>query len=232
MVCDKISKHHPEEIFHHNKLKDYIINWDNINIPAGNRDIDRLETNNTGLISINVYEPDDLLNEEKIIKTRSTKVRDAKYHIDLLKIYDEKDRSHYVLVKRLSRLLNCQSNSNTKEQHYCKYCCHPFTHERGLDAHYENGCEVFEGQKIKLPNKGDYIEFNRHNTKLKCPYVIYGDFECLTVITRDGIKGTYQEHKPCIYMLNVVNSIDNISTPYLYRGDDCMDKFVEQLAKI
>ena len=33
-------------------------------------------------------------------------------------------------------------------------------------------------------------------------------------------------------MLNVVNSIDHTGTPYLYRGEDCMDKFVEQLSKI
>lgn len=33
-------------------------------------------------------------------------------------------------------------------------------------------------------------------------------------------------------MLNVVNRIDNTSTPYLYRGEDCMDKFVIQLAEI
>ena len=50
--------------------------------------------------------------------------------------------------------------------------------------------------------------------------------------TSHWIKGTYQEHKPCGYMLNVVNSIDNTSTPYLYRGGDCMDKFVEQLSQI
>ena len=48
----------------------------------------------------------------------------------------------------------------------------------------------------------------------------------------DGIKGTYQEHKPCGYMLNVVNRIDKTSTPYLYRGEDCMDKFIEQLGNI
>ena len=78
--------------------------------------------------------------------------------------------------------------------------------------------------KTSLPKKGEYIKFNKYNTKLKCPYVIYGDFECLIVNTSDGIKGTYQEHKPCGY---VVNSIDNTSTPCLYRGEDCMDKFVE-----
>ena len=51
-------------MFHYNKLNDDIVNWENINFPAGNRDIDRLETNNNGLISIDVYEPDDLWNEK------------------------------------------------------------------------------------------------------------------------------------------------------------------------
>ena len=47
-----------------------------------------------------------------------------------------------------------------------------------------------------------------------------------------GLRGTYQEHKPCGYMLNVVNRIDKTSTPYLNRGEDCMDKFIEQLGNI
>ena len=33
-------------------------------------------------------------------------------------------------------------------------------------------------------------------------------------------------------MLNAKNSIDNSCQPYLYRGEDCMDKFVEQLTEI
>ena len=37
-----------------------------------------------------------------------------------------------------------------------------------------------EGQQTKMPNKDTYIEFEKHNTKLPCPFVIYGDFECLT----------------------------------------------------
>ena len=39
-------------MFHYNKLKDDIINWEGVNLPAGNRDIDRLEVNNDGLISV------------------------------------------------------------------------------------------------------------------------------------------------------------------------------------
>ena len=33
-------------------------------------------------------------------------------------------------------------------------------------------------------------------------------------------------------MLNVVNSIDNTSQPYLYRGEDCLDHFVNKLREI
>ena len=37
--------------------------------------------------------------------TRTTRIRDAKYHIDLLKIYDEKDRNYYVLVKKNEQVI-------------------------------------------------------------------------------------------------------------------------------
>ena len=76
------------------------------------------------------------------------------------------------------------------------------------------------------------MSFQKHYKKLKCPYVIYGDFECLTTPSSEGIKGTYQHHKPCGFMLNVVNSITNEATPYLYRGEDCMDRFCSTTNKI
>ena len=56
MVFDKINSHHPEYMFHYNTLKDDIINWEGVNFPAGNRDIDRLEVNNGGLILGNVFD--------------------------------------------------------------------------------------------------------------------------------------------------------------------------------
>ena len=114
VVFDKISKHHPEEMFHYNKLNDDILKWDGVNFPTGNKDIDRFEENNKS-VSINVFETDDCLNDNKIILHRGTKNRNSKYEIDLLKIYDENNNYHYVLVKNKSRLLNCQSNANTKK---------------------------------------------------------------------------------------------------------------------
>ena len=84
VVFDKISKHHPEEMFHYNKLNDDILKWDGVNFPTGNKDIDRFEENNKS-VSINVFETDDCLNDNKIILHRGTKNRNSKYEIDLLK---------------------------------------------------------------------------------------------------------------------------------------------------
>ena len=218
-------------MFHYNKLKDDILNWDGVNFPTGNRDIDRFEENNK-LVSINVFETDDCLNDNKIIIHRGTKNRNAKYEIDLLKVCDEDNNYHYVLVKNKSRLLNCQSNKNINKKHYCHHCLNPFSTEKARKKHLEKGCMASEGQQTKMPDKDTYIEFEKHNTKLPCPFVIYGDFECLTTNSNTGIKGTYQEHKPCGYMLNVVRRIDNTCQPYLYRGEDCMKRFVEKLTEI
>ena len=90
-------------MFHYNKLKNAILNWDGVHFPTGNRDIDRFEENNKS-VSINVFEPDDCLNDNKIILHRGTKNRNAKYEIDLLKIYDENNNHHYVLVKNKCRV--------------------------------------------------------------------------------------------------------------------------------
>ena len=114
VVYDKISKHHPEEMFHYNRLNDDILNWDGVNFPTGNRDIDRFEENHK-LVSINIFEADDCLDDHKIIIHRGTKNRHAKHEIDLLKIYDEDNNYHYVLVRNKSRLLNFQSKKYQQE---------------------------------------------------------------------------------------------------------------------
>ena len=89
-----------------------------------------------------------------------------------------------------------------------------------------------------MPEAGATIEFKNHFKKLKAPYVIYADFECLTVpidVKSKSTKATttsYQNHRPCGFMINVVNAITGSNEPYLYRGEDCMDKFVEKMNEV
>ena len=80
-----------------------------------------------------------------------------------------------------------------------------------------------------MPDRIISLNFLKYNAKLECPFVIYDDFECLTINDNKAIKGTYQEHISCGYLLNIINGIDIFSQPHLYRGENCMDKFVEQL---
>ena len=94
-----------------------------------------------------------------------------------------------------------------------------------------------EGQQIEMPTPDEKLKFKHHFKKLRCPFVIYADFECLTEELKkpedDEIKTyNYQEHKPCGFMLNLVNSIDNTNKELLYRGDDAVDVFCNKINEI
>ena len=53
-----------------------------------------------------------------------------------------------------------------------------------------------------MPDEGSEIEFKNHYRKFKCPFTIYGDFECLTMETgnfkpdnpQNSYTPKYQKH--------------------------------------
>ena len=44
-----------------------------------------------------------------------------------------------------------------------------------------------------MPVKDTYIEFEKHNTKLPCPFVTYGDFECRPVEEESVLRCPFEE---------------------------------------
>ena len=110
-------------------------------------------------------------------------------------------------VKTKSRCLNTQHDKDGHHKEFGHYCHQAFGSKRVLEKHLEKGCLAVDGQKFTLPEKGSYMEFDKHNTKSKCPYVIYVDFECLTTKSKQNkvFKGSDHEQKPCGFMLNIVN---------------------------
>ena len=237
-----MKKDHPDRMYHYNKLKenDNLIKWDGVEFPASNEDIDTFEEINDRAISVNVYAIDPN-GTNSIVVNRVTKIKNPSCHVNLL-LLEENDNNHYVLIKDYSRLVNSQMSKHTRKMFSCMYCQHGFTSEKLLNNHLINGCMTHEIQQIVLPKEGETMSFQKHYKKLKCPYVVYGDFECLTTPLSEGIKGNehepkplkgaYQHRKPFGFMLNVVNSITNEATPYLYRGEDCMDRFCSTINKI
>ena len=204
------------------------LNFDGVTFPANNNDIDKLEELNHN-VSVNVFEVDD--EQEQIVIGRKLKNKDAKCHIDLLRI-DEDDISHYVYVKDCSRLLNSQKSKFRNKSYFCKYCHNGFGTQELLNKHYEKGCMEVEGQQIEMPTPDEKLKFKHHFKKLRCPFVIYADFECLTEELKkpegDEIKTyKYQEHKPCGFMMNlVVTAVDDTNHEFLYRGADAVDVFL------
>lgn len=74
------------------------LNWDNVKFPSSNADIQKLEDNNEGKLSINVYHIRSELQSETILLYRRSKITQATSEIDLLKLEDG-DNSHYVYIK-------------------------------------------------------------------------------------------------------------------------------------
>ena len=235
-------KDHPQRIYHYKKYvdsdgernelreSDNFIKWNDMNYPVCNDDIDHFEEINGRTISINVYTIDE---ENKSIRPdRITTISKPVCHVNLLKIDHDDAFNHYVLIKDYSRFMSSQTNNHREKLFHCTYCQKGFQRETLLTNRITKGCLANEVQSTQMPEKNEKMQFKNHGKKLKAPYVIYGDFECLTAHSKEGIKGTYQHHKPSGFVLNVVNSITNDMTPYLYRGENCMDKFCDTMNKI
>ena len=231
-------KDHPCDMYHYKKyVNDSFIKWDNINFPVGNDEIEQFEEQNKH-ISVNVYYINPDTNSKTILLYKRSNNSQAQQKIDLIKLTGENGNSHYVYIKNYNKLMGSQTNKTNRKKHHCRTCSHGFKSEELLKQHEEQGCLAVEGQEIKMPEVGATIEFKNHFKKLKAPYVIYADFECLTVpidVKSKSTKATttsYQNHRPCGFMINVVNAITGSSEPYLYRGEDCMDKFVEKMNEV
>ena len=94
-----------------------------------------------------------------------------------------------------------------------------------------------EGQQIVIPKPYEKVSFKHHFKKLRCPFVVYADFECLTEevenpTDKDIKTYNYQEHKPCGFMINMVNAVENTNFEFMYRGKDAVDVFCQRLNEI
>ena len=166
--------------------------------------------------SVNVYTVDK--DNNKIRTDRVTKIVKPNCHVSLLRLEDDDGsddpsrdprdgNSHFVFIKEYSRLMGSQTSQHKEKLFHCRFCQKGFQQESLLTAHTFKGCTANEVQAIEMPEENDKLSFPKHYKRLRCPYVISGDFECLTTLSDEGIKGTYQEHKPSGFMLNDVNSV-------------------------
>ena len=73
-------------------------------------------------------------------------------NINLLRISDDDDNSHYVYIKRVSRLFNLSSTKKDTENYcpYCNKCFYSFDFSDHINKCYK--IQFNEGSLIKLPS--------------------------------------------------------------------------------
>ena len=88
--------------------------------------------------------------------------------------------NHHVWIKDCNKLMNTQSKDGHK-LFFCYYCLQHFISEE-IQKNHAKGCLKMNGTpKAKMPCKDKNIFFMNSGKRLMAPFVIYTDFECITV---------------------------------------------------
>ena len=228
------------------KSKEDTLNMKGIQYPVSFRDTDRFESQNTDIsISVLGYNK-----EERVYPLRISKYTRRKHDIVLLLLKgvkkgengEEKENSHYVLVKNISALLASQINNHDHKRHFCLNCFNSFQDEDQLKEHkdycYENECV-----KILIPPSGTYLRFKNFLHSEKAPFAIYADFES-KIIEMDNCNPDpnksytkkYQKHEPVSFCYYIKSFNENVyesrirsyikETP---EGEDVINIFIKWL---
>ena len=217
---DRVTKYERYE----NSLK-----FDNIQFPVKLNKIPKFEKFNK--INVNVFSYDEKYNvfPLQISKNNFNKV------FDLLLI-SNKNNDHYCWIKNVDGLASKQINKDSHKYFHCKKCMHGFKTKDLLEKHNKN-CTT-EPNKIVLPDeKEKFMKFKNYAHQLKVPFVIYADFEFLTIPLNSNnnrnnnisFTEAYQHHTPCGFAYKVVCCENQYySKPkVLYRGKSCVEKFLD-----
>ena len=144
--------------------------------------------------------------------------------------------SHYCYIKSLGRLLR-QQYYDTK-RHFCTRCLQGYKTEELLEKH-RTLCRgaAYRPIRIDMPEKGkNTLQFTNYQKQMKAPFVIYADSESIlekisTCMPEPGESSTTQTeiHKPCGFSFVAVRTDGEVVKDFLYRGEDCVQRFLAAL---
>ena len=208
------------------------LNITNLKFPLAVSDVVKFEKLNPS-ISVNVFAFED--RSACIYPVYVTSFKERQHHVNLLLIVDNKTgKSHYTLIRSMSRLLGDRTMRKTAH-YYCDYCLHGFIRQDLLDNHIED-CKKYGIQKITLPKEEEkFVSFKSVEKQLPVPVIIYADFESFTskVQKCEGPSSStdpYELHVPSGYSFYIVSSHPKFK-PILecYHGPNVVEHFLRRL---
>ncbi len=239
-----VMRHDHPRIGHPNRVKDLVdqyknnpaeYNWEGIQFPATIRDIKLFETLNKR--TINMFTAKKTKSEGYLLTPLYLSNRDQTNPIDLFWFDD-----HYGLITDFNKL-NFSITKHKEKKFFCKRCLHHYNTPESLKQH-ENVCRNFEYTRTILPTeKNKYLEFTKYERGMRVPFVIYADFECLTMPiygpecdpkdkTRPATN-RYQHHVPSQCGFYVVSNIPGVTfDPFIYTGPDANLVLLTELGRL
>ncbi|CAN8016672.1 unnamed protein product [Ixodes persulcatus] len=183
------------------------------------QDVQAFERKNS--VSVNVYGYD---REQRFVYPLKVNDIEREKHVDLLLIDD-----HFVLITNFAGLF---ANRRT-HRFRCKRCMMGFRFSTALGS-YLSLCKEKKAVRTVCPVKGDALYFRSPHAMEPFPYFCVYDFEA--ILEAENMGQAYEKHVPSSFCILVIQSTDSrIVEQFLYRGEDCVEKFISilnQLSKL
>ena len=222
------------------KYKPYMheLNQKGLKFPLIPKDVKKFERQNS-TISVNILQ----WAENRALPLQVTEYRDRPHHVNLLLLHDNKiSKSHYTLVRDLSRLVAGRTKARSKA-HVCPYCLYCFTNPNLLKNHIpEEWRTTFHPvKKITFPEPKDnedvdfdILRFKNIRRTLPVPFARYCDFESFLVPVKDDDSTSNTKarelHQPSGFAcLRVAQVPEHNEKLFTYSGDNVMTLFYEHL---
>ena len=174
--------------------------------------------------------------DDNIVLIRKSKA-DYKTVLNLFLIHEKGDEegvqnTHFVLITNMSRFFG---HLNLRKRHFCKFCLRIFASIDSVLDH-EVGCKENPVQVYKFPKPGKVLKFERHDITIPFPYIIYYDWENLS-IPKNEQRGNntvmHTEYQPASFSIAVVhNSGQSVSLEeceFHEGGANIVGKFFERM---
>jgi hypothetical protein len=213
------------------------LNFDGITFPVKITDIAKFERQNPTL-SIWVFGWNN--GPYPIYEARNKAERNREVDLLLLTDPQNPEKTHYVWLKHLGKLLFKNSAHNSRV-YPCRRCLHVHSREDLLESHIRDYMGIGKkAQRILMPEKGkdDILKFTSYHKQMRVPYVIYADFESLNIPVKGCANNprkssTRQTAKqtPCSYYYIIVRCDGHVKHGQLYRGENAVRHFLESLKK-
>ena len=214
----------PERLYHYKQWNDDY-NYEGITFPVSIDDINKFCRQNE--VSVNVY----IVKGQEILPYL-TSANDKKKddHVNLLLI-EKDDKSHYVYIKSLSRLIRDQLTKKEHHHFICERCLY-HTNKLEVFTRHQSLCDnYFENEKAVplLPKPEECIlSFKNIPKTIRVPLVYYADLEA--VLRKLDHKKYKARHEACAYSFLALS--DFYKNFKLYTGNsakDTMNHFIQAL---